>query len=151
LSSFAKHCFEPLLSSLGEFTPAKPVSAEVREIDVYFFSLRLTSRRARASPHEIWACASKLYEVHNDIIRKAKRAKERPPAPEQRSSHPPSLMLSKKALEPFKMLIGRRGSSLRPKIGTPASLSFTSCPKLPIPCGFDSLAAVTFKLRLSPN
>jgi hypothetical protein len=33
---FAKHCFEPLLSSIGEFTPAKPVSAEVREIDVYF-------------------------------------------------------------------------------------------------------------------
>jgi hypothetical protein len=33
---FAKHCFEPLLSALGDFTPAKPVSAEVREIDVYF-------------------------------------------------------------------------------------------------------------------
>jgi hypothetical protein len=101
---FAKHCFEPLLSSLGEFTPAKPVSAEVREIDVYFepspsasppAELGLLSRciprptlfepfRNAASPHEIRACASKLYEVHNDIIRKTKRAKERPPAPGQR-------------------------------------------------------------------
>lgn len=33
---FAKHCFEPLLSSIGEFTPSKTVSAEVRAIDVYF-------------------------------------------------------------------------------------------------------------------
>jgi hypothetical protein len=101
---FAKHCFEPLLSSIGEFTPAKPVSAEVREIDVYFepspsaslpTELGLLSRciprptlfepfRNAASPHEIRACASKLYEVHNDIIRKAKRDKQRPPAPDQR-------------------------------------------------------------------
>jgi hypothetical protein len=101
---FAKHCFEPLLSLIGEFTPAKPVSAEVREIDVYFepspsaslpAELGLLSRciprptlfepfRNAASPHEIRACASKLYEVHNDIMRKAKRAKEPPPASEQR-------------------------------------------------------------------
>jgi Domain of unknown function (DUF4351) len=101
---FAKHCFEPLLSLIGEFTPAKPVSAEVREIDVYFepspsasppAELGLLSRciprptlfepfRNAASPHEIRACASKLYEVHNDIMRKAKRAKERPLDPEQR-------------------------------------------------------------------
>lgn len=101
---FAKHCFEPLLSSIGEFTPAKPVSAEVREIDVYFepspsaslpAELGLLSRciprptlfepfRNAASPHEIRACVSKLYEVHNDIIRKAKRTKERPPTSDQR-------------------------------------------------------------------
>jgi hypothetical protein len=33
---FAKHCFEPLLSSIGQFTPSLKVSAEVRESDIYF-------------------------------------------------------------------------------------------------------------------
>jgi hypothetical protein len=33
---FAKGCFEPLLSTIGKVTPAKKVSAEVREIDIYF-------------------------------------------------------------------------------------------------------------------
>jgi Domain of unknown function (DUF4351) len=101
---FAKHCFEPLLSSIGKFNPSLKVSAEVREVDVYFepspsaspppelgLLRRCISRatlfepfRNAASPHEIRACASKLYDVHNDIIRKANRTKERPPAPEQR-------------------------------------------------------------------
>ncbi len=101
---FAKHCFEPLLSTIGEFTPAKKVSAEIREVDVYFkpspsislpielgLLLRCIPRatlfepfRNAASPHEIRACASKLFEVHNDIIRQAKRAKQIPLIPEQR-------------------------------------------------------------------
>jgi hypothetical protein len=33
---FAKHCFEPLLSSIGQFMPSFKVNAEVREIDIYF-------------------------------------------------------------------------------------------------------------------
>jgi Domain of unknown function (DUF4351) len=76
----------------------------VREIDVYFepspsaspppelgLLRRCISRttlfepfRNAASPHEIRACASKLYEIHNDLLRKAKRAKQRPPANDQR-------------------------------------------------------------------
>jgi hypothetical protein len=40
--------------------------------------------RNAASPHEIRACASKLYELHNDILREAKRSKQSTPAPDQR-------------------------------------------------------------------
>ncbi len=40
--------------------------------------------RNAASAHEIRACASKLYELHNDILREAKRSKQRAPAPDQR-------------------------------------------------------------------
>jgi hypothetical protein len=101
---FAKHCFEPLLSSIGQFTPSLKVSAEVREIDIYFepsssalppadlgLLYRCVSRatvfepfRNAASPHEIRACASKLYELHNDIVRESKRSKKQPPKPDQR-------------------------------------------------------------------
>lgn len=93
---FAKHCFEPLLSPIGKFTPSLKVSAEVREIDIYFepspsatpaadlgLLYRCVSRdtvfepfRNAASPQEIRACVSKLYEIHNDILREAKRAKQ---------------------------------------------------------------------------
>lgn len=101
---FAKHCFEPLLSPIGQFTPSLKVNAEVREIDIYFeptpsavppsdlgLLYRCVERatvfepfRNAASPHEIRACASKLYELHNDILREAKRSKQRTPASEQR-------------------------------------------------------------------
>jgi Domain of unknown function (DUF4351) len=101
---FAKHCFEPLLSPIGQFTPSLKVNAEVREIDIYFeptpaaippadlgLLYRCVSRatvfepfRNAASAHEIRACASKLYELHNDLLREAKRSKQRPPAPDQR-------------------------------------------------------------------
>jgi Domain of unknown function (DUF4351) len=98
---FAKHCFEPLLSPIGQFTPSLKVNAEVREIDIYFeptpaalppadlgLLYRCVGRatvfepfRNAASAHEIRACASKL---HNDLLREAKRSKQRPPAPDQR-------------------------------------------------------------------
>jgi Domain of unknown function (DUF4351) len=101
---FAKHCFEPLLSPIGQFIPSLKVSAEVREIDIYFEPSRSASPAAdlgllyrcvdratvfepfrnAAAPHEIRACASKLYELHNDIVREAKRSKQRPPNPDQR-------------------------------------------------------------------
>lgn len=101
---FAKHCFEPLLSQIGQFTPSLKVRAEVREIDIYFEPLpsatpaadlgllyRCVSRatvfepfRNAASPHEIRACASKLYELHNDIVRESKRDKQSPPDSDQR-------------------------------------------------------------------
>jgi hypothetical protein len=101
---FAKHCFEPLLSPIGQFTPSLKVNAEVREIDIYFeprpsavpssdlgLLYRCVQRatvfepfRNAASPHEIRACASKLYELHNDILREAKRSKQRAPTPDQR-------------------------------------------------------------------
>jgi Domain of unknown function (DUF4351) len=96
---FAKHCFEPLLSPIGRFTPSLKVSAEVREIDIYFEPSHSATPAAdlgllyrcifratvfepfcnAASPHEIRACVSKLYELHNDIVREAKRDKQRPP------------------------------------------------------------------------
>jgi hypothetical protein len=101
---FAKHCFEPLLSPIGKFTPSLKVNAEVREIDIYFeptpsalppadlgLLYRCVERatvfepfRNAASPHEIRACASKLYELHNDILREAKRSKQSAPASDER-------------------------------------------------------------------
>jgi hypothetical protein len=100
---FAKSCFEPLLSTIGAFEPAKKVSAEVREMDIYFepfpdvtppADLGLLQQcvstsmatvfepfRNSAAPYEIRACASKLYELHNDIARKAKRQKQHLPLP----------------------------------------------------------------------
>ncbi len=101
---FAKHCFEPLLAPIGKFTPSLKVNAEVREIDVYFEpsesvspppELGLLYRcinqptslepfRNAVSSHEIRACASKLFELHNEIIREAKRLKQPPAAPDQR-------------------------------------------------------------------
>jgi hypothetical protein len=101
---FAKHCFEPLLTPIGRFTPSLKVNAEVREIDVYFEPFESTSPpselgllyrcvaqptslepfRNAVSAHEIRSCSSKLFELHNEIIREAKRLKQRPTAPDQR-------------------------------------------------------------------
>jgi hypothetical protein len=172
---FAKHCFEPLLAAFGEFTPSKKVKAEVREVDVYFepspsallpAELGLLSRcipratlfepfRNAASAHEIRACASKLYEVHNDIIRKAKRAKQTSPNPEQR---PFLWIITPTMSEAVRNGFGAvqdvdwpPGVFLLPRIGIPVSLLFTNCPKLLTLCGFDYSVLVVFKLRLLLN
>ncbi|AFY33495.1 DUF4351 domain-containing protein [Calothrix sp. PCC 7507] len=92
---FAKEYLEELLSSLGRVETSKDVKSEVREIDVWFVpsaspsnasELGLLAKMAatsclfepfRNSPSEgeIRSCLLKLYTVHGDLLRQAKREK----------------------------------------------------------------------------
>jgi hypothetical protein len=92
---FAKEYLEELLTPLGTIRKSKKVKSEVQEIDVWFepFSsppptelpLGLLGKMAATSclfepfrnpptEVEICGCLSKLYAVHGDVLRKAKRS-----------------------------------------------------------------------------
>jgi hypothetical protein len=92
---FAKEYLEELLAPLGTIKKSKKVKSEVQEIDVWFEPASSPSRtelplgllgkmaatsclfepfRNPPSEIEIRSCISKLYTVHNDLLRKAKRA-----------------------------------------------------------------------------
>ncbi|AVQ73048.1 hypothetical protein MTo_02530 [Microcystis aeruginosa NIES-1211] len=92
---FAKEYLEELLAPLGTIRKSKKVKSEVQEIDVWFEPASSPSRNKlplgllgkmaatsclfepfRNSPSEIEirSCISKLYTVHNDLLRKAKRS-----------------------------------------------------------------------------
>ena len=92
---FAKEYLEELLTPLGTIRKSKKVKSEVQEIDVWFepFSsppptelpLGLLGKMAATSclfepfrnpptEVEIRSCLSKLYAVHGEILRKAKRS-----------------------------------------------------------------------------
>ncbi|EPF19300.1 MAG: hypothetical protein EWV58_06710 [Microcystis aeruginosa Ma_MB_F_20061100_S19] len=92
---FAKEYLEELLTPLGTIRKSKKVKSEVQEIDVWFepFSsppptelpLGLLGKMAATSclfepfrnpptEVEIRSCLSKLYAVHGDVLRKAKRS-----------------------------------------------------------------------------
>ncbi|GCL52423.1 hypothetical protein NIES3804_40130 [Microcystis aeruginosa NIES-3804] len=92
---FAKEYLEELLTPLGTIRKSKKVKSEVQEIDVWFepFSsppptelpLGLLGKMAATSclfepfrnpptEVEIRSCLSKLYTVHGDVLRKAKRS-----------------------------------------------------------------------------
>jgi hypothetical protein len=101
---FAKSFLEALLSPFGQVDPAYKIAAEVREVDVYFVpsvttfdytDLGLLGKCATApavieplvlsgvevfrnsvSVPQIRACMSKLYDLHADIYRAAKRDKQ---------------------------------------------------------------------------
>ncbi|ACK74176.1 conserved hypothetical protein (plasmid) [Gloeothece citriformis PCC 7424] len=94
---FAKEYLEELLTPLGKVETSRDVKSEVREIDVWFVptpennpnvpSLGLLSQMAATSclfePYrnapteiEIRSCLLKLYTVHGEILRKAKREKQ---------------------------------------------------------------------------
>jgi hypothetical protein len=96
---FAKDLLETLLSPFGKVDPAHKIAAEVREVDVYFIpsgdnldriDLGLLGQCATApaviepfrnsvSVPQIRACMSKLYDLHADIYRAAKRDKQSEP------------------------------------------------------------------------
>jgi len=92
---FAKEYLEELLTPLGTIRKSKKIKSEVQEIDVWFepFSsppptelpLGLLGKMAATSclfepfrnpptEVEICGCLSKLYAVHGDVLRKAKRS-----------------------------------------------------------------------------
>jgi len=92
---FAKEYLEELLTPLGTINKSKKVTSEVQEIDVWFepstsspppeLPLGLLGKMAATSclfepfrnppsEVEIRSCISKLYAVHNDLLRKAKRS-----------------------------------------------------------------------------
>ena len=92
---FAKEYLEELLTPLGTINKSKKVTSEVQEIDVWFepstsppppeLPLGLLGKMATTSclfepfrnppsEVEIRSCISKLYAVHNDLLRKAKRS-----------------------------------------------------------------------------
>jgi hypothetical protein len=93
---FAKGFLEALLSPFGKVEPSYKIAAEVREVDVYFTpssnnldrtDLGLLGKCATApaviepfrnsvSVPQIRACMSKLYDLHADIYRAAKRDKQ---------------------------------------------------------------------------
>jgi hypothetical protein len=93
---FAKGFLEALLSPFGTVEPSYKIAAEVREVDVYFTpssnnldrtDLGLLGKCATApaviepfrnsvSVPQIRACMSKLYDLHADIYRAAKRDKQ---------------------------------------------------------------------------
>ncbi|MBS3028306.1 MAG: hypothetical protein HCA25_14790 [Dolichospermum sp. DET50] len=90
---FAKEYLEELLTSLGSVETSKKVKSEIREIDVWFVpnqskpensELGLLTKMAvtsclfepfRNAPNEIEirSCLLKLYSVHGELIRQAKR------------------------------------------------------------------------------
>lgn len=87
---FAKNLLESLLSPFGLVQTAFTMSSEIREIDVYFTpdslptNLGLLSQCAATSAvfepfrnpvnvFEIRSCMSKLYDLHGEIIRQAKK------------------------------------------------------------------------------
>jgi hypothetical protein len=89
---FAKNLLESLLSPFGLVQTAFTMSSEIREIDVYFtpdtlpLNLGLLSQCAATSAvfepfrnpvsvFEIRSCMSKLYDLHGEIIRQAKKQK----------------------------------------------------------------------------
>ncbi len=99
---FAKGFLVTLLSPFGKVEPAYKIAAEVREVDVYFMpsssnldrtDLGLLGKCATApaviepfrnsvSVSQIRACMSKLYDLHADIYRAAKRDKQPEPKDE---------------------------------------------------------------------
>ena len=106
---FAKDFLETLLSPFGKVDPAYKIAAEVREVDVYFIpsgnnldrtDLGLLGKcvaapvaiepfRNSVSVPQIRACMSKLYDLHADIYRAAKRDKQ----PEPRDEVLPTLWI----------------------------------------------------------
>lgn len=89
---FAKNLLESLLSPFGQVQIAFTMSSEIREIDVYFTpnalptNLGLLSQCAATSAvfepfrnpvsvFEIRSCMSKLYDLHGEIVRQAKKQK----------------------------------------------------------------------------
>jgi hypothetical protein len=99
---FAKGFLETLLSPFGKVEPSYKIAAEVREVDVYFIpsgnnldstDLGLLAQcanipaviepfRNSVSVPQIRACMSKLYDLHADIYRAAKRDKQPEPKDE---------------------------------------------------------------------
>jgi hypothetical protein len=93
---FAKGFLEALLSPFGKVGPSYKIAAEVREVDVYFTPLSnnldrtdlgllgecatspvvIEPFRNSVSVPQIRACMSKLYDLHADIYRAAKRDKQ---------------------------------------------------------------------------
>jgi hypothetical protein len=93
---FAKDLLENLLSPFGTVETDRKISSEVREIDVYFFpyaevanrpSLGLLSRLASTgtafepfrnpvSADEIRSCQGKLFDLHAELSRQAKRSQQ---------------------------------------------------------------------------
>jgi hypothetical protein len=99
---FAKSFLETLLSPFGKVEPSYKIAAEVREVDVYFTPLSnnldrtdlgllgkcatepvvIEPFRNSVSVPQIRACMSKLYDLHADIYRAAKRDKQPEPKDE---------------------------------------------------------------------
>jgi predicted HTH domain antitoxin len=96
---FAKGFLEALLSPFGTVEPSYKIAAEVREVDVYFIPLSnnldrtdlgllgkcatspvaIEPFRNSVSVPQIRACMSKLYDLHADLYRAAKRDKQPEP------------------------------------------------------------------------
>jgi hypothetical protein len=96
---FAKGFLESLLSPFGEVQTSFKISSEVREVDVYFQSDRsiqpipelgllgkiaqtnfvLEPFRNPPTTFQIRACMGKLFDLHANLIREAKRTKQPEP------------------------------------------------------------------------
>jgi hypothetical protein len=93
---FAKNLLESLLAPLGQIDTSLTINSEVREIDVYFTPLntdipsdlgliaQCVARPAVFEPFrnpvstfQIRSCMSKLYDLHNELIRQAKRESQK--------------------------------------------------------------------------
>jgi hypothetical protein len=106
---FAKDFLESLLSPLGEVQTSLKVSGEVREMDVYFTpnpNEKITSDlgllaqcaetatvfepfRSSVKLPQIRGCMSKLFDLHNYLIRETKKNKQ----PEQKEGKLPKLWI----------------------------------------------------------
>lgn len=100
---FAKDFLESLLSPLGEVQTSLKISGEVREMDVYFTpnpNEKITSDlgllaqcaetatvfepfRSSVKLPQIRGCMSKLFDLHNYLIREAKKQKQPEPKEEK--------------------------------------------------------------------
>jgi Domain of unknown function (DUF4351) len=100
---FAKDFLESLLSPLGEVQTSLKISGEVREMDVYFTpnpNEKMTSDlgllaqcaetatvfepfRSSVKLAQIRSCMSKLFDLHNYLIREAKKHKQPEPKEEK--------------------------------------------------------------------
>jgi Domain of unknown function (DUF4351) len=100
---FAKDFLESLLSPLGEVQTSLKISGEVREMDVYFTpnpNEKITSDlgllaqcaetatvfepfRSSVKLPQIRGCMSKLFDLHNYLIREAKKNKQPEPKEEK--------------------------------------------------------------------
>jgi hypothetical protein len=128
---FAKGFLGSLLSSLGTVQTSFKISSEVREVDIYFqpepqqpsqpalgllgelarTSIILEPFRSAVKVHQIRFCMGKLFDLHAEIFREAKRARQ----PEPRDSDLPRLWIVTPTLSDA--ILQQYGATLDVEIG----------------------------------
>jgi hypothetical protein len=128
---FAKGFLGSLLSSLGTVQTSFKISSEVREVDIYFQpdpdylnipalglvgtlareSIILEPFRSKAKVHQIRFCMGKLFDLHADIFREAKRNEQ----PEPKDTDLPRLWIITPTLS--QDILEQYGAKLDDEIG----------------------------------